>query len=110
MKIDVHSRHHPLTAGLRDLIHERLSRSLRTGAERVQLISVQLSDLNGPRGGVDSLCSVVVHLDGGAGTVTVRDVAETPFRAAASAVTRTGRAVRRAILRRRDVRRRPRSA
>lgn len=49
---------HPDAASLRDLATHRVRFSLRRLSGLVPRVRVQLSDLNGPRGGVDKLCQV----------------------------------------------------
>jgi len=49
---------HPDAAGLRELALHRLQFALRRLSWLVPRARVQLSDVNGPRGGVDKLCQV----------------------------------------------------
>lgn len=64
----------PHAADLRELAQSRLRTALQRLSSRVPRATVQLADVNGPRGGVDKLCHLELHTDG-AGTVVVRSVA-----------------------------------
>lgn len=64
----------PHAHDLRELAQDRLRAALHRLAARVPQATVQLSDLNGPRGGVDKLCQLQLQT-AGAGTVIVSSVA-----------------------------------
>lgn len=61
-------------AALRDLALARVRFTLRRLKTVVPLATVQLSDVNGPRGGIDKRCQVQLRTDG-AGVVVVDAVA-----------------------------------
>ncbi|MEP7297799.1 MAG: HPF/RaiA family ribosome-associated protein [Burkholderiales bacterium] len=65
---------HPQATDLRDLTERRVRFVLRRLGWRVPLAEVQMSDVNGPRGGVDKRCQVTLRTDG-AGSVVVASVA-----------------------------------
>lgn len=65
---------HPQVAELRELAERRVRFVLRRLAWLVPRAEVQMSDLNGPRGGVDKCCQVELRTDG-AGSVVVTSVA-----------------------------------
>ncbi len=50
---------------------DRVERALASVREHVRKVMVYLTDLNGPRGGVDKLCRVAVTLDTGRPVVVV---------------------------------------
>lgn len=54
----------PLEAAFRDLVRARLGRRLGKFAKRIERVSVRFEDVNGPRGGVDTVCRAKVVLDG----------------------------------------------
>jgi hypothetical protein len=64
----------PHAGDVRELAQARLSAALRRLSSRVPRVTVQLSDVNGPRGGVDKHCQLELHT-AGAGKVIVRSVA-----------------------------------
>ena len=65
---------HPRAEEFRALSEQRLRFALRRLQSRVPLAEVQLSDLNGPKGGLDKRCQIALRTDG-AGTVVVASVA-----------------------------------
>jgi len=72
----------------------------RFGA-RIGAVSVRLGDANGPRGGCDKTCRLVATVEG-AGQVVVEDEDPDLYAAIDRATTRLGRAVARALERRRS--------
>ena len=59
----------PLVAELHDLARTRVLFVLRRFSVRIPHATVQLSDVNGPRGGVDKRCQVELQTDRGAPVV-----------------------------------------
>lgn len=73
MQVLIKSRH-PQAAELRELTERRVRFVLRRLRWLVPRAEVQLSDVNGPRGGIDKRCQVELRTDG-AGSVVVASVA-----------------------------------
>ena len=65
---------HPQATELRDLTERRVRFVLRRLGWLVPRAEVQMSDVNGPRGGIDKRCQVELRTDG-AGSVVVTSVA-----------------------------------
>ena len=65
---------HPQSTELRDLTESRVRFVLRRLSWLVPRAEVHLSDVNGPRGGVDKRCQVALKTDG-AGSVVVAAMA-----------------------------------
>ena len=74
MQVLFESRH-PQATELRDLTERRVRFVLRRLSWLVPRAEVHLSDMNGPRGGVDKRCQVELKTDG-AGSVVVVSVAK----------------------------------
>lgn len=83
------------TDALREYAAHRLSFTLRRFAHRVRRVNLRLVDVNGPRRGVDSRCSIVAELTDG-GQLFVDAIAAWPFAAITRAVGRLSEAMRRA--------------
>ncbi|WP_437728231.1 HPF/RaiA family ribosome-associated protein [Sorangium sp. So ce861] len=81
---------------VRDYAHKRLGVRLGKFAAEIQRVSVRLEDVNGPRGGVDTVCRVKVVLRG-LPTVVAQDIAEGIREAIDRASHIAERSVRRAI-------------
>jgi ribosome-associated translation inhibitor RaiA len=79
---------------LREYAHRRLAFALRRFHDRVQRTTVRLTDVNGPRRGVDSRCSVTVDLVRG-GSLFVEATAASPFAAISVAAGRLRGVLRR---------------
>jgi hypothetical protein len=89
MQILFKSRH-PEAAELRDLTERRVRFVLRRLGWLVPRAEVQMSDVNGPRGGVDKRCQVELRTDG-AGSVVVTAMARDWRMALDSALARAAR-------------------
>ncbi len=104
MQITIQARHFPLTDALRRHIQRRLRFALSSRDRHIQRIDVQLSDINGPRGGTDKRCQIVIvipHLP----KVVIEDTEADMFVAIDRAADRAGRTVGRRLARLRDRRR-----
>ena len=102
MKILIRSRHVRTGARLRAYVARRLQFALGRFSTRVDRATVQLTDVNGPRGGEDKVCRIDVRLRRG-GTVFVEETAEALAQAVAGAAERISRAVAKTIARNRDL-------
>jgi ribosome-associated translation inhibitor RaiA len=91
----------------RELAERRVRFALRRLGWLVPRAEVQLSDVNGPRGGVDKRCQLALRTDG-AGVVVVTAVARDWRTALDEALSRAGRFLMR-LWRRRQSQQRPRS-
>jgi putative sigma-54 modulation protein len=90
-------------AFLREHIERRLNYALSRFGARVNRVTVYLSDRNGPKGGIDKSCRIVVRLRGLGEIVSAVD--DTDWTVAVDrAATRAGHTVSRALERKRDIR------
>lgn len=101
MDIDIRTRSFSLTSALRRHIERRLSFALSARDEHIQHICVRLSDVNGPRGGLDKCCSIRVVL-AQLPSVVIEDTETDLYAAIDRAADRAGRTVGRQLERRRD--------
>lgn len=95
MKIEIRGRS-KLPDHLRAHVERRVRFALSRFGSRIQRVTVRVSDLNGPRGGVDQQCRVVAHL-GALGQLTVESVDGNMSAAVDRAADRIGRSVARTI-------------
>jgi putative sigma-54 modulation protein len=100
MRLEMHGLKFELDDPLKDHIERRLRSALGRLAGRIDRVSVTLTDVNGPRGGVDKRCRVAVSLVPRGGVIITCSGSD-PFALAARAASRVGRATRRALERRR---------
>lgn len=96
MQIAIQSRGFSLTDALYNHVQNRLGFTLSRGASRVRRVEVRLSDINGPRGGVDKRCLIEVRLDG-LPVVVVQDVQSDMYTAIDRAAGRVARTVMRRL-------------
>jgi hypothetical protein len=81
---------------LREYAFHRLSLALRRFESRIRRVIVRISDLNGPRRGVDSKCSIAVDLIDGR-RIFVNATTAWPFTSVTRAAGRLNEALRREI-------------
>jgi ribosome-associated translation inhibitor RaiA len=81
-------------------IRRKLGRQIGKFALSIERVTVRLSDVNGPRGGMDQQCQVKVVLSG-APSVVVESQSATMHAAIASAIAGVARAVRKRLQRQR---------
>lgn len=81
---------HPRASDLRDLTERRVRFVLRRLGWLVPRAEVRMSDVNGPRGGIDKRCQVELRTDG-AGSVVVAAVASDWRTALDNALARAAR-------------------
>ena len=77
---------------LRTLTERRVRQALKRLAWLTPRVRVHLSDINGPRGGIDKRCQIELLTDGGK-PVVVTSLARDWFSALQSALTRATRAL-----------------
>lgn len=107
MRITVHGRNIEVSDALREYVQFRLSFALGRFESRVARATVRLTDVNGPRGGVDKRCRILVAL-GSAGSLATEDTDPNLHTAIDRAAGAAGVAVARALERRREQARGPR--
>ena len=96
MQIVIQCRGFVMSGAIEDHVRKRFSFTLARGAGPIRRVDVTLSDLNGPRGGIDKCCLVQVRLDG-MQPVVVRDVQSDLYSAIDRAAGRAGRTVMRRL-------------
>ena len=96
MQIAIQARGFALTDALKNHVHTRLGFTLSHATRRIRRVGIRLSDLNGPRGGVDKRCLIEVRLDG-LSTVVIEDIQTDMYLAIDRAVARTARTVMRRL-------------
>lgn len=62
MRIEIKSRGVDVDTELREYVHRRAAFALSRFGDDVREVLVTLEDVNGPRGGIDQLCKLVVTL------------------------------------------------
>ncbi len=89
------------TAALKDYIGRRLNFAFDRFAPRIRRVQVRLSDINGPRGGSDKRCQLVVAM-GDLPAIVVEDTSSDLYMAIDRSIGRAVHAVGRNVVRRRE--------
>jgi len=100
MQINIQARNFSLTDALCSHIERSLGFALGARNDHIQRVLVQLSDINGPRGGTDKCCHIHVilsHLS----DVVIEDTETDLYAAINRAANRAGHTVRRRLTRQR---------
>ena len=101
MRMTIQANGFEMTAALRAYTEQRLASALGWAREHMHKLAVSLSDINGPRGGVDKRCKIQVQLGGGR-EVIIEDTEADLYAAIDRAADRADRAVVRQVERTRD--------
>ena len=101
MQIEIQARDFNLTHSLREHIQRRLGFALSTRYQHIQRILVRLSDINGPRGGIDKCCQIQMVLPQQA-DVLIEDTETDMYVAIDRAADRASRTLGRRLTRQRD--------
>jgi len=94
MRIDIRTRSLTVTHAIREYIEHRAGFAFRGFSPDVHVVSVTLTDLNGPRGGLDKQCTVRVASSKSV-RVVVSEKGEALHAVIDRALTRAGRSLAR---------------
>jgi ribosome-associated translation inhibitor RaiA len=100
MEVHLLAKPFPLTPALRSYAERRLRGALSFARDKVGDVVVRLGDINGPRGGQDMVCHILVAVPGRP-TLVVRDVQDDLYTAIDRAVKRAAYKVRQLVMQRR---------
>ena len=96
MLINVHGHGFTVTRAIREHVDKRIRFALARIDHRLKRVEVRLSDLNGPRGGVDKRCLIEVRINRHP-PVIVTDVQSDLYTSIDRASARAGRTVMRRL-------------
>jgi ribosome-associated translation inhibitor RaiA len=96
MNLDIRTRGFSLTDALRTHCERQLGFALSRFGDRLTRVTVRLVDINGPHGGVDKRCSLVISLRG-LGPVVVESTDVDLYAAISRSAERAGQAVARRV-------------
>jgi putative sigma-54 modulation protein len=103
MKVDIQTRGFATTESIRDYASRRLQLAINWSGSNVRAVTMTLSDLNGPKGGLDKRCAIRLQMTGEP-SVVVEDTESDLYAAIDRAAERC-----RSLLNRRNTRRRERA-
>ena len=96
MQIAIQAHGFQLTETLEQHVRDRLRFTFSRVSGRVRRVLVTLSDINGPRGGIDKRCLMEVRLDG-LSSIVIQDVQANLYLAIDRAAGRAARSVMRRL-------------
>jgi len=96
MRLQLTSHRIDLSEDLKDFVERRIHFALGRFTGRIKALSVRLTDVNGPRKGMDKCCAIRVNAGYG-GPLVVRERQDNIYSAVALAVERAERAVQRQL-------------
>lgn len=96
MQIAIQTHGFPLTGALEKHVQDRLRFTFSRVADRIRRVQVTLSDINGPRGGVDKRCLIEARLDGQP-SIVIQDLQSDMYMAINRAAGRASRSVMRRL-------------
>ena len=105
MKVSIQARDFTLTDSMLTYVKDRINYLFRSRFNQIQRITVRLSDVNGPRGGVDKRCKVTIVLPR-LNEIVIDDVQSDLYVAIFRAIDRASRTVNRRLNRLQDKKRR----
>jgi putative sigma-54 modulation protein len=106
MRLQIHSQRVQIDEPLRIHIERRLRRALSRFSRRLRHVQLNLRDVNGPRGGLDKQCRIVVDIAPVGRTVAVSK-SNDPIDAVNQAAVRSARIIAQRLKRRVSLRQRP---
>lgn len=96
MRMTIQASGFDLTHALRAYTEQRVATALGWARDHLSKLAVSLSDINGPRGGVDKRCKIQLRLAGGR-EIVIDDVEADLYAAIDRAAERADRAVVRQV-------------
>ena len=100
MQLVISGKNFKVAEELRDHVDRRLQFALGKFDPEIDRVEVGLSDINGPRGGIDKQCRIIAKMRS-LGTIVVEDADGDFFTVVSRAADRIGRSVARSLDRRR---------
>lgn len=102
MRINIQARGFELTEGLRQHTERRLQFAIDWASDEVRTVKVRFSDINGPRGGHDKCCTILIPI-AGQRDVVIKDIEADLYVAIDRAADRVERTLARKLERVREI-------
>jgi putative sigma-54 modulation protein len=104
MLVHIQARHFSLSEGLNKYVKSKMKVMLSRHEENIIRIDVSLFDVNGPKGGEDKCCKIIIKVNG-CSTIVVQETAEDLYDAINTCARRAKRATKRQLSNRVKIRR-----
>ena len=96
MFVHIQSRHFPLSEALRKYVKSKVQIMLGRYEAKIIRVDVSLFDINGPKGGEDKCCKIIVKING-ASSIVMQETAEDCYDAINTCTRRARRAIKRQL-------------
>jgi ribosomal subunit interface protein len=96
MLVNIQSRHFSLSEALSKYVKSKVQIMLSRYDSKVNSINVSLFDINGPKGGEDKCCKIIIKING-ASSIVVQETAEDLYDAINTCSRRARRALKRQL-------------
>ena len=96
MLVQIQSRHFSLSEALNKYVKSKVQIMLSRYETKIISINVSLFDVNGPKGGEDKCCKIIVKVNGKS-SIVVQETAEDLYDAINTSTRRVRRAVKRQL-------------
>lgn len=96
MLVQIQSRHFSLSEALNKYVKSKVQIMLSRYETKIISVNVSLFDVNGPKGGEDKCCKIVVKVNGSS-SIVVQETAQDLYDAVNSCTRRVRRAVKRQL-------------
>jgi len=101
MHVEIRTNKFTLTNGMRDHINRRIQFALSWADHHMDQITLNLRDINGPKGGSDKSCRIQIRSPGSK-TIVVEEIQNDLYIAIDRAIERAARALTRKLKRHRE--------
>jgi putative sigma-54 modulation protein len=101
MELEIRAQNLHVDDATESLVRQRMDFALKQFDSWINRVQVHLEDVNGPRGGIDKQCRILVGIKGGK-TIKVQDLDANLIAAVNRAADRVGHVVGREVDRRRN--------
>ena len=98
MHIDIQTNGFELTEALSAFTKKQVRKALKTRVDHILSAQIGLSDINGPRGGIDKCCRLRVQIPG-TSSIVISDTSEDMYTAISRATSRASTSVGRRLAR-----------
>jgi len=96
MLVNIQSRHFSLSEALSKYVKSKVQIMMSRYESKINSINVSLFDINGPKGGEDKCCKIIIKING-ASSIVVQETAEDLYDAINTCSRRARRVVKRQL-------------
>lgn len=106
MKIDIRSNNVQIGSAFKSRVKDKIRRLFLRSGSKIENVVISLSDVNGPKGGLDKQCKIQLKIDG-AGSILTSSRHQSVYQAFAASMRKAGIALSRTQEKARSIKRTP---